>query len=520
MEKQIIKNDKVHSRILRIAVTVVLCGFFLLTSSEGGIGAPSLSRDQQSDSLRSQAQKALDVSRERGDPQAMSEALADLIRLNPDERRHYLDRGYLLAYMGDFEEALQVYDQLRERLGSDEESMLSKARVLRAMDNLSEAIATLETLMDHSPKENIVYLTLSEYYTLEGRTDDALRVLDSAAGRFPGNPLIILAKADAYHAAGDLDQAFRYLEEGFSSNELDIDAKAGVLYNMLERRTFSDHQLLAIAEKFLTSNSADARAHAVHGDVHLQLGNFKRAEESYDQALKLDPRVPGIWMQLLQVLVFTGDIGQAQQMGAEASALFPREADILMITGNAFLAGKDYPKARKYIEAALNNENQEDSEALTRIYSTLGGVYHKLGMHAESDVAFSEALVHDSLNVFALNNYAYYLAVRKQHLEKAAAMSSRTLTLVPDEATYEDTYAWVLFQMERYEEALVWIRRAIANSENVSPTLLEHYGDILYRNGKSREAISQWKKAIKQADANYENLDKLAQKIDERRIVD
>src|SRR5690606_15266341 len=128
----------------------------------------------------------------------------------------------------------------------------------------------------------------------------------------------------------------------------------------------------------------------------------------------------------------------------------------------------------------------------------LGGNYNSLEMFAESDVAYSEALGIDSMNVFVLNNYAYYLSLRNEKLDKAEAMSLKSIELQPNEATYEDTYAWILFKLERYDEALVWIKNAISNTELPSATLLDHFGDILFMNGEEKEALKQWKKADKQ----------------------
>src|SRR5690606_32580031 len=124
-----------------------------------------------------------------------------------------------------------------------------------------------------------------------------------------------------------------------------------------------------------------------------------------------------------------------------------------------------------------------------------GDVYHGLQMYAESDVAYEEAIALDSTNAYALNNYAYYLALRKEKLPLAAEMSKKSNELEPDFASYEDTYAWVLFQQGEYEEALVWIKRAIDHADGASDTLLEHYGDILAKLGRIDDAIVQWEKA-------------------------
>src|SRR5690606_8980259 len=138
----------------------------------------------------------------------------------------------------------------------------------------------------------------------------------------------------------------------------------------------------------------------------------------------------------------------------------------------------------------------------------LGDLYHALAMHDVSDIAYEEALAIDSNNSYILNNYAYYLALRKENLAKAASYSKKSNEINPGNSSYQDTYAWVLFQQGKYAEALNWIKEALESSENVSATLLEHHGDILFKLGDQAAALNQWTKARKLAIANGEDVDK------------
>jgi Tfp pilus assembly protein PilF len=66
-------------------------------------------------------------------------------------------------------------------------------------------------------------------------------------------------------------------------------------------------------------------------------------------------------------------------------------------------------------------------------------------------------------NIPVLNNYAYYLSLEQTDLDKAEEMSYRTIKAEPNNATYLDTYAWILFQLGQYNDALFYIRQAIDN---------------------------------------------------------
>ena len=227
-----------------------------------------------------------------------------------------------------------------------------------------------------------------------------------------------------------------------------------------------------------------------------------------------------MWIPLLQTQLQLGQYDAVQEKGKEAMTLFPNNAVLSFFTGHGFLGAKQYAEARAYFEDALNMADEDNTALQTQLYSGLGDVYHALGMEAESDVAYEESVALDSTNAYALNNYAYYLAMRNENLDRAEAMSRQSNELEPGSASYEDTYAWVLFRQENYTEALNWIKKAIAHSEAASDTLLEHYGDILSKTGDIRAAVEQWIRARAIAQSLGKDIDKLTQKINGKQYVE
>ena len=137
----------------------------------------------------------------------------------------------------------------------------------------------------------------------------------------------------------------------------------------------------------------------------------------------------------------------------------------------------------------------ENRNLLFEFYSLLAETYHKTNQHILSDKYYEQALEIDSNNLLILNNYAYYLSLRKVKLEKAKEMSYRCNKIENKNATYQDTYAWILYKLKEYKEAKEWILKALSNGGDKSPVIVEHYGDILYNLGKIKEAKKQWNKA-------------------------
>lgn len=464
----------------------------------------------------------LDVYKKTANFKQIATVFDELIRLHPEKESNYYDKAYALYLDKQYTESLAVYDRVAEQFGKTDDLYIIRHQVFIAQNNIPAAIAELEALVATKPATSKGYILLADLYTSDERAKDAIALLDNADGLFPEDPLILLAKSDAYLAMGRQKQAYGYLQQAFINEALDIDAKAGVLYTAISntKKPLGEKALASLSDLLVEEYPREAKAHAVRGDIYMQLHQPGQARDAYLKALDINQYIEGIWQQLLQVELQLGRYGDVEAHGKTALSLFPNHTLMLFFTGHGFLGNKRYDEARSYFETALNTAGEENIPLLTQLYSSLGDIYNALEMHAESDVAYEEAIALDSTNAYALNNYAYYLALRKEKLPRAAEMSKKSNELEPGFASYEDTYAWVLFQQGNYEEALVWIKKAIAHSDPVSDTLLEHYGDILAKLGRIDAAVAQWGKAKAIAASVGKDIDKLTKKINERQYME
>ena len=98
---------------------------------------------------------------------------------------------------------------------------------------------------------------------------------------------------------------------------------------------------------------------------------------------------------------------------------------------------------------------------LAQFDAQLGEAYHELHEDDKSDTAYEASLASDPNNVLVLNNYSYYLSLRKANLQRAKQMSAYSNKLDPENESFMDTYAWILFQLGEYKEAKVFQERAV-----------------------------------------------------------
>jgi Tfp pilus assembly protein PilF len=124
------------------------------------------------------------------------------------------------------------------------------------------------------------------------------------------------------------------------------------------------------------------------------------------------------------------------------------------------------------------------------MYAILGDIYHRLGQDEKAFQAYDSCLVYTQDDAMVLNNYAYYLSLKKKNLDRAEEMSRRSNELEPDNATYMDTYAWVLYQLKRYEEAAEWMDKTVKqmekDDEEMSDDVAEHIQKINKKKRKKK----------------------------------
>ena len=179
--------------------------------------------------------------------------------------------------------------------------------------------------------------------------------------------------------------------------------------------------------------------------------------------------------------------------GMRAIELHPIQPTLYLFTGFAASYNKEYEKSLTLFNKGLNYVvNNRPLKA--EFYSYLGDAYHSIGDDNKSDESYQKSLDLIPDNIIVLNNYSYYLSLREKDLEKAERMSKQCVELNPGQSTYQDTYGWVLYKLKRFNEAKVWLEKAV-NADSKSPVILEHFGDVLYQLDQKKDALEYWKKA-------------------------
>jgi len=437
---------------------------------------------------------------------------------NPEkvEIQFELANSYLL--LNKFDDALKMYDKIESEIGINEEISVKKQKIWLKKDKLEKAVEEIEKLIKSNPSEARYYLLMADLYNGNDIKDKAEFYIDKAIEIEPSNPYPYIAKAEFLEKRGNKTESFNYLKKAFESDELEFDVKYKTLVNLFQM-TYQDSTLSEPTQTLFETvekvDNGEAKFFALFGDYLYKTGKPKLAVEKYKKSVELDKSNYNVWAQMLYIFSELNDNENLAKNAAEAVELFPSQPVVYLFAGIGYFQIKKYDESAEFLEAgaALVVDNKP---LLAQFYSSLGDTYHQLKINQKSDSYYEKSLALDPLNVYVLNNYAYYLSVRNEKLEKALEMSKKSNEIQPNSSTFEDTYGWIFFQMKNYSEAKTWLEKALKNGGDKSAVILEHFGDVLFQLNDIEGAINYWKQALKLD----ENSERINNKIAQKKLID
>lgn len=420
-----------------------------------------------------------------------------MLTTSPYRADYYLGLASEYTFAGKPDKALQVYNRMEDKLGSNPETSLRKIEIYRLQKKWSDAESEIKKMILQEPKEVRYYTYLAEIYQDMGKPEKAFDTYNEILKEEPNNPYIHLALADYYRMLKKDDEFYREMKLAFVSPDLDIDNKVKILlsyYNITEQKNKFLDQAYELCKLLVDSYPNEPKAHSVYADFLYRDNRLKEAAAELRKVVEFDQGKYVVWNQLM---VCESDLGENDSLAKHSTIamdLFPNQPSAYFFNGVAYMRLKQYQKAVKPFKEGKQFV-YENVPLQVQFAANLGEVFNNLKEYEKSDVEFEEALMLDPKNALVLNNYAYYLSLRKQNLEKAAKYSKQSLDVSPGNVSYLDTYGWILFQQEKYEEAKTYLEKALDKGGNERAAIVEHYGDVLSKLGESAQAVEYWKKS-------------------------
>ncbi|MBR1547638.1 MAG: tetratricopeptide repeat protein [Prevotella sp.] len=428
----------------------------------------------------------------------------------------------------DYDNAIRTLARLETVEGKSERLSYAKSELYSKKGDKKAAIREMKALADQYPNDlNYRCLYANTLYK-NGQKKKALSLYSAILKAEPNNRNALMAMLHHYHEAGDT------VREASTTERILLDSKASTqdrltllrqLIAQSEQKGGDSTRVLQLFRQILAQPQADDDM-AMFCAAYMNLK--KMPSDSIipvlQQALAIAPDNVTARLQLVGYAWENKDRERIISLCSEARQYTPTEMVFYYYQGIAYYQNQQLDEALNAFQNGISVINDQSSpEMVSDFYAVMGDIMHQKGMEREAFAAYDSCLQWKDDNIGCLNNYAYYLSEKGQQLDKAEQMSYRTIKAEPKNATYLDTYAWILFMQQRYSEAKIYIDQTLQNDADSSAVMLEHAGDIYYHTGDTEQAVVYWQKALDKAtddsEIKGERRQVLIRKIEQKKYL-
>ncbi len=447
-----------------------------------------------------------------------AEIYDQLLQNEPEDLDFLYRKAILLSNAGEFEEAIDTYNKMEEIAGINEQISVAKQQLYVENDQVEKAFEEIEKLIEFNPEEPQYYGLMADLFQNQGDSVNALKYYRRIQELDPENGFVHFSLANYYLQKDDIEKSFEETKKGFQSKEVDIQTKMQ-LYMMLtsnpDQSKLTPDQEVELAEILVETHPDEHMVYTIRAESFLKKNKLKEARDELLKALEIEKNDYMLWERLLFIDNDLQDWDGLYEHSKEAMDLFPNQPQTYFLHAIACVQLEKFEETVSVSDEGLMYV-VDNPQMKGQFIMLKGEALYKMGEMGEAFEMFDASVELDPDNHIALNNYAYYLSLAGENLDKAERMSGKVIEMFPDNPTYLDTHAWVLFKKGDYSLAKFYMESAMNNGGDENGTLLEHYGDILIKLNKAEEAVKHWKKARELGDAS----DLIDRKIEEKRYIE
>ena len=422
-----------------------------------------------------------------------------------------------LLHIGDYERVTEKLDVYEENIGVNEYISLQKLEIYDLLGKKDKVVSEMEKLSAAYPYDTRYMSMLAETYVQNGREKDAYPLYLKIKQLDPENPYINISLLEYYQNQGDVDKAFEEFILSIRNKNLDYNTKTQIYEYWFDKKDSSDNtakEAEQAGKAFIETHPDKEIGYYIIGTVHFNEERYDKAQEYYLDAIARDSTTFISWYQLIFTDAELNQTHALYKHTKTAMRFYPEQPIFYYFNGLALIEKREYEEAIKILDTG---RKMSADKKLTASFDTyIADIYHELGNKEKMYEYYDRVLRNDPENLYVLNNYAYFLSEEGLRLEEALKMSATTIEKEPKNVTYLDTYAWILYKLERYKDAKKWMEKVFSYDKYPQGINFEHYGDILYKLGDTEKAVQNWKKAKKRGNTS-EFID---QKIKDEKIYE
>ena len=461
-------------------------------------------------------------------PKAIS-VYEDMAEQFPDRLEPLLSLTDLYNSTKSYQNVVTTLNRIEELDGKSEQISMEKFRMYLLQGKNDDAFAEIESLAKEYPYDMRYQTILGDVYLNNNKPDEAYNTYRRILKEVPGYAPAIMSLANYYQKTGQDSLYQTQLDTILLNDDVQSDTKMEIMRQAIiqtEQTTKDSTQIVSLFKRILKRPQQNADLSMLCAQYCVSKNMKADATLALKQVIKLDPENTPARLQLIGYALQDEDPDKVIEVARPAIEYNPDVLEFYYYLGLAYYNKGQTDEAAATFEKGVKQVNEKtDKKIVSDFYSMMGDIYHQKGKNAEAYAAYDSSLVYNPDNIGTMNNYAYFLSVERKSLDKAEEMSYRTVKAEPSNATFLDTYAWILFEKGKYTEARIYMEQALQNDQNPSRVLLEHAGDIYYMAGQKEKALEYWKKAdAKPVEKNEEapsekDKQRLKQKIAQKKYI-
>lgn len=409
----------------------------------------------------------------------------------------------------DNQKAIDALERIEALDGKNERLTIAKSELYTRMGNKKAAIAEMKSLADQYPNDLNYRVMYGDALLQNGQKKQALAIYQSVLKEEPDNVQAQLSLVGYFAAEGDHDKADEMNEKLLLNENVDTQTRVEIMrrevVNNLQNGGDST-RVLNLFRKTLAMPEPDV-------DMALMCAAYMKLKEMpsdsvngmYEKTLQLAPDNSFARLQLVASAWENERLDEVIELCKAARQYNPDDMAFYYYQGFAYYRQDDFDNALDAFQNGVSVITDESNpDIASDFYEVMGELLYKKGKVREAFAAYDSCLVWKEDKISCMNNYAYYLSELGEQLDKAERMSYKTIKAEPENATFLDTYAWILFKQERYAEAKIYIDQTLQYDPQASAILLEHAGDIYAKCGDMEKALDFWQQSLAKASDDSE----------------
>jgi len=419
-----------------------------------------------------------------------------------------------------YNDVISTLNRLEKRLGKNEQLSMEKFRIYLQMKDDKKAFQEIESLVQEYPMDMRYQVILGDVYLQNGKKQEAYDAYQKVLAVEPDNPMALFSMASYYEQTGQKELYQQQLDTLLLNKKVTSDTKISVMRQVIaenEQSSAKDStQVIELFDRMMKQDMDDPQIPMLYSQYLLSKNMEQEAVPVLEQVVDLDPTNKAARLMLVSAAVKKEDYKQIIKVCEPGIEATPDALELYYYLAIAYHQAEQGDSVLSVCNRALEHITPDTrKEVISDFYSIMGDIYHTKKQMTEAYAAYDSALVYNPSNIGALNNYAYYLSVERRDLDKAEEMSYKTVKAEPNNSTYLDTYAWILFEKGNYAEARIYIDNAMKNDGEKSDVIVEHCGDIYFMTGDVEGALKYWKKALEMGSESKT----LKQKIEKKKYI-